>query len=302
MKYGKAQILSTLKNVFLTVLGTLVLAFGTAIFILPFELVCGGVSGIAIILSEIIPFEFVTIDLIITVLTWLLFFIGLVVLGKSFAAKTLISTVIYPIALSAFLRLASPDVLGGFFYLGQNENAELSLFLAAAAGGVAVGAGCAITFLGGGSTGGVDIIALTICKIFRRLKSSVVIFAIDAGTVLLGMFIIGDLVLTLLGVLSAFISATVVDRLFLGMSRAFIANIITDSPEKINREIIKRLERTSTILSAVGGFSGEEKKMIMVSFTMSEYASLLAIIKEVDKNAFVTVHPAHEISGEGWTR
>ncbi|MEE0968456.1 MAG: YitT family protein [Clostridia bacterium] len=301
-KHSKAYVLNTAKNLFLIVMGTLVLAFGTAIFILPFDLVVGGISGMAIIIDSILPFDFIGIDLIITILTWSLFFMGLLFLGKAFAMKTLISTVIYPIALSLFLRLADPEVLGGFFCLGASRHIELSLFIAAAAGGVFVGTGCAITFHGGGSTGGVDIIALTVCKFFRRLKSSVVIFAIDALTVLLGMFIIGDLVLTLLGILSAFLSAVVVDKLFLGISKAFIAHIITDKNEEINREIIEKLGRTSTILSATGGYSGNDKKILMVSFTMSQYATLMNIINRIDNKAFITIHPAYEINGEGWTK
>ena len=66
--------------------------------------------------------------------------------------------------------------------------------------------------------------------------------------------------------------------------------------------MIKKLKRTTTILDATGGYSGENKKMIMVSFTMTEYAEMVNIINKVDKNAFITIHRAHEINGEGWTR
>ncbi len=301
-KYSSVYVWTAVKNLLCVIAGTLILAFGTAVFILPFDLVAGGMSGMAIIIENVIPFEFITIDIVITILTWGLFFLGLVFLGRAFAAKTLISTIIYPIALSLFLRLTDPGVLGGFFCLESSEYGELSLFLAAAAGGVFVGAGCAVTFLGGGSTGGVDIISFSVCKIFKRLRSSAVIFVIDATTVLLGMFIIGDLVLTLLGILSAFLAATVVDKLFLGGSKAFIAHVITDKYDEINTEIIEKLERTTTILEGKGGYSGSSKKMLMVSFTMAQYAQFMSIITRIDKNAFMTVHPAHEINGEGWTR
>ena len=289
------------KNLMLVISGTLILAFGTAIFILPFELVAGGVSGIALILDRLLPFEFLTIDIIVTLITWLLFFMGLLFLGKDFAMKTFISSVIYPIALSLFLKLVDPAVLDGFFCLAQSGYADLSLILAASVGGVFVGAGCAITFLGGGSTGGVDIVAFTICRFSKKLKSSVVIFAIDALTVLLGMFIIGDLVLTLLGILSALIAAIVVDKVFLGTSRAFIANIITEKYSEINAEIIEKLERTTTVFDAKGGFTGKERKVLMLSFTMSQYADLISIVNRHDKKAFVTIHSAHEVNGEGWT-
>lgn len=301
-KLGRSELFGIIKNLFLVVLGTVILAFGTAVFILPFNLVVGGVSGIALVLDALLPYEFITVDLIITVLTWVLFFIGLIVLGKDFAMKTLISTIVYPPALSAFLHLVEPNFLGGFFDLTASSYSELSIMLAAVVGGVCIGVGCAVTFIGGGSTGGVDIIAFSLCRVFKRLKSSYAIFFIDATPVVLGMFIIGDLVLSLLGILSALISAVMVDKVFLGMSRAYVAHIVTDKYEEINRGVIEVLERTTTIIDAVGGYSGDGKKMVMVSFTMAQYNNLMDIIKKNDKYAFVTISQAHEINGEGWTR
>ena len=116
------------------------------------------------------------------------------------------------------------------------------------------------------------------------------------------MFVIENLVISLMGIISALVCAAVIDRVFLGGSRAFIANIVSDRWDKINAVIIERFERTSTVLEGIGAYSGKSKKIIMVSFTMSEYSELLGIINQIDKNAFVTVHRAHEINGEGWTR
>ena len=181
---NKFDIWTVIKNILLTVAGTLVLSFGTAVFVLPFDLVAGGVSGISIVLDKLIPSEFLTVDLIITIVTWLLFSVGFFILGRSFALKTLISTVVYPAGVALFMNLATPNFLNGFFYLkGYTEHSDVALILATVLGGVCVGAGCAITFIGGGSTGGVDVIALTVCKLFKRLKSSIAFFIIDATIV-----------------------------------------------------------------------------------------------------------------------
>ena len=72
----KKEYMGQIKNVMLTVIGTLILAAGTAIFIVPFDLVAGGVSGLAIIITRLIPSELITIDLVVTVLTWALFLMG----------------------------------------------------------------------------------------------------------------------------------------------------------------------------------------------------------------------------------
>lgn len=290
------------KSVLLTVLGTLILAFGTSVFLLPFELVIGGMSGIAVVIDALIPVEAITVDMILTVLTWVLFFLGLVLLGKGFALKTLISTVVYPIGVSIFMRLAQPNVFGGLFCMTASEHPELALIISAAAGGAFVGAGCAVTFMGGGSTGGTDVIAFTLCRIFKRLKSSVSIFLVDAAVIVLGIFVIRDFPLSLLGILSAMITATVIDKVFLGSSAALVAQVITDCPEEVTKGVIERLDRTTTLFEVRGGYSGEMRQMVMVSFTMRQYALLMSVIHAADPNAFVTIHRAYEINGEGWSK
>jgi uncharacterized membrane-anchored protein YitT (DUF2179 family) len=217
--------------------------------------------------------------------------------------KTFISTVIYPLGVSLFMNIASPDFLGGFFYLkGYDNYPDIALILATVVGGICIGVGCAVTFLGGGSTGGVDVIAFTVCKIIKRAKHSVVMFIIDTAVIVCGMFVIGDFIISLLGIMSAFVAAMMVDIVFVGSSRSFVAQMRTDKPAEINKDIIEKLDRTSTLIDVVGGYTGTPKKMVMVSFKVNQYADLLNIIHRLDKFAFVTIHQTHEIKGEGWTR
>ena len=301
-KLTKHDIFKTIKSVGLIIVGTLIIALGTSIFMLPYDLVTGGLSGYAIVLSRLIPPEILSVQMIITILTWVLFFIGLIILGKSFAMKTLVSTIVYPIGVALFSNITSPDFLGGFFNLQLSKYSGVGVLLAAVFSGVLVGLGCALSFLGGGSTGGVDVIAFVICKIFKRLRSSVVIFAVDATAVIFGMFVIGDFVLSLLGIVSAFVAALMVDKVFIGGSKAFGAHIVTEKHEEINKLIIEKLDRTTTVLDVTGGYSGDKKKMLMVSFSMNEYSELMNIITKTDREAFITVNQAHEINGEGWTK
>ena len=296
------DIIKTVKDVFLVVLGTAVLALGFAVFMIPYDLVAGGVTGIAIVLGKLIPYEIITVDLIVTVLTWVIFFLGLIFLGKSFAAKTLVSTIVYPPCISIFMRLADPNFLGGYFYLPGNENPELALLIAPFLGGALVGIGCALTFLGGGSTGGTDILAFIICKMIPRLKSSLSIFITDVAVIALGIFVIDNIVISTLGIASAFVSALLVDKVFLGGQKTFIAQIISNKYEEIKDRILSEMERGATIIDVSGAYTGEEYKMIMVSFTMRQYNQMLNIINKTDKSAFLTIHRAHEINGEGFTR
>lgn len=304
----KKEVMRSVRNTALIILGTCILAFGVSVFLVPFDLVTGGVTGIGILLKNVladVPFFCdITSETYITVVNTFFFLVGLVVLGRAFALKTLVSAIVYPIALFLISLLVSPDVLGGFLDLTSpmyNDYHQIAKLLAAVFGGAFVGAGVAVTFLGGGSTGGIDVVALIICKFFKRAKSSVVMFCIDASVILLGVFGLGDLVLSLLGIISALVCAVTVDRLFVGQSSAFTAHIISDRHEEIREAVRRRMRRTTTVMDVVGGFSGQEKKMLSVTFSMNQYAEFTAIIASIDKNAFVTVHRDHEINGEGWT-
>ena len=114
------------------------------------------------------------------------------------------------------------------------------------------------------------------------------------------MFTIKNITSALLGILSAFITAIVIDKLFLGESGAFIAQIVSDKSELLNQEIIKNLKRTTTFFDITGGYSKSGKKLIMVSFPIEQYTELIRLITKIDAGAFVIVHRAHEIRGEGW--
>ncbi len=290
----------TLEKLGLVALGTAILALGTAFFALPNNLVVGGVSGLGIVVSNLLPFDFLTPELLIALFSWAVFFLGYVVLGRSFAAKTLLSTVLYPPLISFFLRFASPNFFGGFFSLDASD--KTAVLVSAIFYGILCGVGCALTFLGGGSTGGTDILGFIAARLFGRLKSPAAIGIIDGAIVIFGLFIIGDFLVSLLGILAVVIATLTIDRIFIGMTGAFVANIITVNHKEISREVITRLDRTTTVTDVVGGYSGKAKKLVTVSFSMREYHELINIINRVDRDAFVTVHRVHEINGEGWNR
>ena len=301
----KLGLKSTIKNIIIVIVGTFVLAFGTAVFLVPSNLVTGGMIGIAIIADNIysIPtgsLPFTSIDIYVFILEWTLFILGFIFIGKTFSLKTLISAIFYPLFLALCQKMVSNDFLNGFFVL--KSDGYTSTLLCAVFGGFLTGAGVAITFLGGGSTGGTDIIALMLCKLFKRVKSSTMIFFVDGAIVVLGVFVLKDFAVSLLGIVAAQICAFAVDKIFVGRSRAFIAQIISEKWKEISDAIIKETERSTTILDVEGGYTHKERKMVMVSYTLNEYSTVSRIVALNDKYAFMTIHQAHEINGEGWTR
>ena len=307
IKLTKIDVWMYIKHFLFVIVGTGILAFGTAVFLVPYELVTGGVSGIAIVLEAFCEKVFAMSfgeDFYITLLTWGLFALGWIFLGKNFAAKTLISTIFYPIMYVWCSYLVDPElnVLNGYFIIQNSPYHDISVLLAATLGGACVGIGCAIAFKGGGSTGGVDVLALLLGKMFKKIKSSHIIFAIDAIIVILGIFVIKDMVLSLLGIVSAFICALMIDKVFLGNDGAYIAQIVSKEYDIISKGIIKQLDRTATIVDVVGAYSKEPKKMLIVSFSMREYSDLMHIINHADPGAFLTISRAYKNHGEGWTK
>ena len=289
-------------NLLAVAFGTALIALGVAVFLVPFDLVAGGLGGIAIVIVNIASQSALSADGTVAVLSLGFFLLGFITLGRKFALKTLLSAIAYPMFFSAFRRLSSPDILAGFFYLQGSEHGEIAIVMAALLGGALVGVGCALAILGGGSTGGVDIPALLICKLFPQIKSSVALFFIDALTVLVGAFVIGDPVISMLGILSAAVSAFTMDKVLLGGERGLVAEIISDKPDKILSLVIDRLDRTATLIDAVGGYSGEKRTVVSVSFTPRQYSELLKLVAESDPAAFLTVYRAYSIHGEGWRR
>lgn len=300
---------SNLKNASLVLIGTLIVSVGVSMFMIPFKLVTGGVSGIAIIVYSLISGpalpDFITVEVCASVINWVFFFLGLFLLGKAFAAKTLIFTIFYPIFLMGASYLTSDAVFGGFFNLAGEAYADFAQIIpliSAVFGGAFLGVGVALTFLGGGSSGGIDVITLTLCKHFKKLRSSYVFFCIDSTIILVGVFVVNNLVYSLLGIVCAFVTAISIDRIFPGSHGAFIAEVITEKQDQLSHSIINRLHRTTTVVSSIGGYSGKERKLVRIVFAMREYNEVFAIISEIDPSAFVTVHRAYEINGEGWSR
>ena len=294
------------KQGLLVLASAFILALAVELFIANFGLVSGGVTGVAIVLERVFLSVSPNLDaeFWITLLTWVFFFLGLIFLGKSFAAKTLLFTIVYPICLHLVEWFLSLNFFGDYFTAisdSSHETYQIGLILAAVVGGAMVGLAIAISFMADSSTGGVDIISLAVCKFFPKIKLSHMTLLIDATIVIFGMFAIQNFVISLLGIISAAVTSFMIDKVFLGGSRAFIAQIVSDKHEDIRTAIRDEMDRTSTIFDCVGGYSGEDKKMLMVSFTMSQYAKLMSILDRIDPQCFVTIHRAHEIGGLGFS-
>lgn len=291
----------TLYNGFFLLIGSILIAFGTSIFLTKLKIVSGGLSGIGIIIDSFVKEfnpNFQSIDICVFVLTWILWIIGFIFLGKEFALKTLFSSLVYPLALAAFLRIELfqkfADVVAGD---GQNVG---YILLCAIFGGSFVGAGVALTFVGGGSSGGVDILYFIVEK-YLHIKQSISSFALDSIIILSSMFLIKDNIInSLCGIISSFLCAIMIEFIYIGSQTSYQVDIISDKWEEINTYVQDILKRGATIIPAKGGYKKEERIILRVVFDKSQLNHIKAFIAEVDPKAFVTFTQTNAVYGEGF--
>lgn len=302
----KKETVKRIVEMSLVVLGSIFLAATTAFFMTESQIVAGGLAGIGIIIqhfvSQINP-DIQIIDITVFIITWLLWILGLIFLGKSFAIKTLVSAIIYPLALTLFLRVPFFVEISKSIAWGDNPEGVKEvgrLLLCGIFGGFGVGFSCGVTFLGGGSTGGLDNISFIFDK-YLNIKQSVSIFMIDAIIVGLGMFVIpNNIVAGLCGIISVFISSVTIEFVYNRQLLAYQADIISEEYEKISQYAQDVLGRGATIISAKGGYKGDERPVLRVVFNRYQLLEFKQFIHDVDPHAFVTISQTQAVYGEGF--
>lgn len=279
----------TLRDLAWILAGNITLAIGVAWFILPNNVLTGGLAGVAIALEPLIH---VTPEIVINVLTVVLFVAGSFILGKKFAMKTILSTICYPLFLSLLSFLAAHYIPADTFIMDK--------YLATIYGGALMGIGVGCVFRTGASTGGMDIPPLIINK-YTHIPLPSLVLIIDALTVLLGTAVYG-LQAALTGILSVWVSSFMINKtMLIGGHDAKNVMIISEKYKEIMNKVHERLERGTTILEANGGYSNERKPVLMVVVTKKQLPELQHMISHIDAEAFVIVTDTNEVQGLGFT-
>lgn len=305
----------------LTLLGTFLLALGDGIFLVPFKIVSGGVAGLGIILSE---FTGLSVDTWSYIFMWGFFLIGIIFLGLNFSLSTLISTIFFPIFLTIILRTNIATGLinmmindsmsvhhnGSVIIIEGLENIEAGrLLIMGLIGGVLCGLGCGITFHGGGSTGGTDILSFVLNK-YLNISTSVGSFILDGLIVFVGLCIslshgIGyrfQFFTGIIGILGALMCSLMIEISYSGRSEIYIADIISSKTNEINDFVVKNLERTSTLFKVKGGYRNDDHEMIRICINRREYMSIKNAVAKIDPKAFVMFYNCKTIQGEGFDK
>ncbi|MDI9518317.1 MAG: YitT family protein [Bacillota bacterium] len=270
-------------NIILIILGNFILAFSVAVFILPYNILSGGVAGIAVVFNSLMGLNK---EIVVNFLVIALFLIGWLVLGKEFAIKTFVSSVFYPLFLSLIM-----DFMPVF---------EIDSLLASLYGGLIAGVGIGIVMRTGASTGGMDIPPLILNKV-TNIKVSTLVIIIDALTVMLGFLAFG-LEEILIGFISVFATGYTIDKVLLfGGSISKSVQIISDNSDEIVSAIHNKLDRGTTLTEATGGFTGKKRIVILVVVSQNQYNELIDIVNSIDKEAFVITTDATSVHGEGFS-
>ncbi len=281
----KKEFVNKIKDIVMVILGNLIIAVGVNFFVLPLNILSGGVAGISVALQ---PIFHLPPTLVINFLTIALFIVGALVLGKSFALKTILSTIIYPVFIVMFEQLAKGVHI--------TDNALLASIYA----GICIGVGIGLVYSVGASTGGMDIPPLVINK-YTNIPLPTLVMCIDGATVLLGASTYG-VEAAMIGLVSVCVCGKVIDKvLTLGSQEAKNVMIISEKYEELIDEIYKNINRGATILNAEGGYTREKKPVIMMVIMKKQFPLLDRVVSRVDPEAFVIVNDVNEVHGEGFT-
>ena len=311
---------SLLKNNLYIVLGALVYAIGTSFFTVPMNVISGGLASIAIILEHTVGG--LDADTYILILNWGVFVIGLFVLGIKYSLKTLVFTLFNPLFIMLFTFLIENvqiDVNGAMIHVFDIREVQeivinsdlrisaealepIAYLVSALFGGAIMGAGIGFALIGGGSSGGTDIINVTMHKYFR-IKIGTSSLMCDILIMLAGFFFTNDcnLLATMIGAGGAILCSVTLDMIFSGKNKSYVALIVSHRWVEINDYINKNIQRGTTLIKAQGGYSRLDTMVIEVCFDRRDYNVLEKAVHMIDPKAFMTVLKAQEVLGFGFT-
>lgn len=267
----------------LITLGCLISTCSINLFLVPHQLLSGGISGIAIIFYYLVGLP---IGVQILAMNLPLLYLAYKMFGKKYAIDILFGIVIFSLLvdITSFLN---------------HFNAVDDVMLAAIYGGIFTGIGYGIVFRSNSSTGGMDIVA-AIVKTKYGFSVGFINFAVNCGLMVVASLLFG-LKLAMFTLISMFISSNLTDKVVAGLNNKKTVVIISGKSEEIAEEIIKEVGRGVTYLKGQGAFTLQDKDIIFVVVNLTQIAKIKLIVDGIDKYAFMIVQDANEVLGRGFT-
>jgi len=300
-KILKSSVGTVIKEYALVTLGVVSYALGWTIFLLPNNLIGGGVSGFASIVYYATGLQMGITYLILNVL---LLIIGTKILGTGFGGKTIYAIVMTAVMLSVMPKLIPTDFIHEFAL----SNGKL---ICTILGGVVAGMGIGLSISQGGSTGGTDIVALLWCKFYPASPGRVILI-IDVGIILSSLMFpsyteSGELLpfaeklaIVVYGLIQVTVSGYAIDLYLSGSKQSVQAFIFTKKTKEMADAIAFDMKRGVTVLPAKGWYSKEDREVLMVVTRKTDLNLLLRYVKTIDPEAFLSVSSVMGVYGKGF--
>lgn len=273
-----------LRDVSLLLIGSLIYGIGIYMFVVPANIAPGGASGIALMVNFVTGLPVGTLTLVLNVplliLAWFY-------LSKKFAVSTAITTAVCSFVLDFVVPLFIPVYAG--------DRLLCSLY-----GGVLVGAGMALIFIAGSTTGGTDILGYILQKKRPHMSIGRALMIVDGIILAASIFVFGNIEAALFGLISLYVQTKVIDAIIYGGEVGSMATIVTSNPDEITEKVISELDRTATLLPAKGAYSRKDTNVLLCTVRKSQFSRLKKIVYDADPNAFVMVTDTSEVFGLGF--
>lgn len=274
----------TIKSLLAVVSGNFLYALTVKLFLLPGNLVTGGTTGIALTINHFFP---IPISGFVLAFNIVMLLVGLLILGKSFAATTLASSFLYPIFLELCDRVMGDLVL-------TNDPLLCTIFT-----GLGIGVGLGLVIRAGASTGGMDIPPLALRKLVG-IPVSVSMYFFD-GLIILAQALFQKPENVLYGILLMIIYTFMIDKmLMLGNTRTEL-KIISAKYREITDAILNQMDRGVTLLSAESGYLHKEMPLLLSVMSNRELIKAEKLIHQIDPECFMIVSRVSEVRGRGFS-
>ena len=263
-------------------IGAIITAIGLNMFLIPYKIAAGGVSGLATVLFYLLHWP---VGMIMLAFNIPLFIMGIRLMGAQYGVNTLFG--------AGMLSLAI-DVLAPFTPVMTSDLLLNSLY-----GGVVEGIGLGIVFRSKGNTAGTALAAVLLNKVFG-IRIGQAMMAADFFVIVFAGVAFKSPELALYALIAMFVTGQIVDLVQEGpvSSKAFF--VMSSQPDQLAETIIRELDRGVTVFEAKGAYTGEKKEMLLCVVDTSQVTRLKELIYEIDSKAFIIVTSAHEVLGNGF--
>ncbi len=279
----KLKLFNEIKAYSLISIGLFIMALGWTAFLIPNELLGGGVTGIATLVFWVtgipVGVTFLAVNVILLI-------IGIRILGFGFGIKTIFSIL----------------VTAGLFSVLQyyiRDPFVSDRFMAAIIGGIMGGAGIGLVFTQGGSTGGTDIVAMIINK-YRNISHGKILLALDVVIISSSYLVFKNIETLVHGFVIMAVASYVIDLILTGNKQSVQLFIFSRKSHEIADRIGSEAKRGVTFIKGTGWYTKSEHDILMIITRRMESARIFRIIKEVDPEAFISVNNVMGVYGQGF--